>query len=113
MIPELNESDIPRAFPWVPQLRAILASSDVAPFIGSHILVGSDYTGRQRDSDYLVYAFLLADADQSPTWPQAREAVRRQYLQDGRRMSFKGLNDGQRRRALVPFLNAGDLFHGL
>jgi hypothetical protein len=76
-------------------------------------LVASDYSGAHRNSDYLVYAFLVADADASRGWPPIRTAVRAEYLPDGRRMSFKQLNDAQRQRALVPFLDAANSLSGV
>jgi hypothetical protein len=40
-----------------------------------------------------------------------RMRVREEFLDD-REMSYKGLNDAKRQRALAPFLNAADLFPG-
>jgi hypothetical protein len=45
-------------------------------------------------------------------WNVLREAVRREFLADRRRMEFKGLNDGYRRRALPWFLCAADRIPG-
>ncbi len=56
---------------------------------------------------------LVMDADNSSAWHANRLRVRDQFLKDGRRMSYKNLNDGQRRAALVPFLKAADRIHGL
>jgi len=113
MIGGVSDSDIARAFPWVPRFRSVLSEVQPQPFPGPHILVGSDYSGFHSNSDYLVYAFLLVDADGSPEWPRLRKEVRDCYLSDGRRMSFKNMNDGQRRRALVPFLHVADAFSGI
>ena len=113
MITNLTDLDIKLAFPWVLRFRAILHEIHPQPFDGSHMLVGSDYSGSHRNSDYFVYAFLLADADKSSNWTHLRKTVRDHHLSDGRRMSFKRLNDGQRWRALVPFLEAADALSGV
>lgn len=42
----------------------------------------------------------------------ARSQIREQFLSSGRRMAYKALNDKQRRKALLPFLRAADLFPG-
>jgi len=42
----------------------------------------------------------------------ARSRIREQFLSSGRRMAYKALNDKQRRKALLPFLRAADLFPG-
>jgi hypothetical protein len=109
----VTDHEISLAFPWVPQFRVILRDVCPKPFDGSHILVGSDYSGSHHNSDYLVYGFLLADADKSPEWPRLRAEVRERYLPDGRRMSFKRLNDSLRWRALSPFLDVANAFSGI
>lgn len=82
------------------------------PFRGSHLLFGSDYSGDHRGSRFRVYCFVIADADASPEWPIRCRGVRCKFLKDGRRMSFKNLNDIHRRRALVPFLEAAEFLDG-
>jgi hypothetical protein len=59
-----------------------------------------------------VYGFVIADADASSEWPARSGEVRRRFLVDSRRMSFKNLNDRHRRRALVPFLEAAEFLDG-
>jgi hypothetical protein len=76
-------------------------------------MVGSDYSGSHTGSDYRVYAFLLADADLSVRFPETRRTLRTELLPDGRRMSYKGLNDALRRKALVPFLDAVETLTGV
>ena len=61
---------------------------------------------------YRVYSFIIADADASREWPERRRQVRREFLSDGRRMSFKNMNDRQRRQALIPFLEAAEYLEG-
>lgn len=101
-----------RAWPWTKGFQRQLRLTRAVPFAGSHVLFGSDYSGEQPNSRYRVYGFIVADADASPDWPSQCREVRKAFLSDGRRMAFKNLNDGQRRRALVPFLEAAETFTG-
>ena len=80
---------------------------------GSTILVASDYSGQHTGADYQVISLLLADLDQCAAWEALRRKVRQDFLRDGRRMSFKGLGDRQKGRALLPFLNAANSIPGL
>jgi hypothetical protein len=61
----------------------------------------------------VVLGILIVDADHSRAWNLDRARIRREILKDGRRMSYKNLNDSQRRAALVPFLEAADRMRGL
>ncbi|MBI4572813.1 MAG: hypothetical protein HY713_05950 [candidate division NC10 bacterium] len=97
-----------KAWPWTRAFVRQLHQLRPAPFRGTHILFGSDYSGDHSGSRFRVYGFVIADADASPEWPARCREVRRTFLRDGRRMSFKNLNDGHRRRALVPFLEAAE-----
>ena len=92
------------SWPWTSAFRRRLRELRPIPFDGSYLLFGSDYSGDHRASRFRVYGFVVADADASPEWPARSREVRRHFLTDGRRMSFKNLNDGYRRRTLVPFL---------
>lgn len=76
-------------------------------------MIASDYSGSHGGSKYVASAFLLADAQGSIEWPHLRNIVRGRFLADGRRMSFKALNDRHRQDALGPFLRAADRIHGL
>jgi hypothetical protein len=113
MIPGVNSNDIRLAFPWTARFLSILRGVLPEPFIGRHIMVGSDYSGDNQRSDYRVYSFLLADADYSPCYPELRKQLRVELLPNRRRMSYKNLNDRIRQKALIPFLNAADAFAGL
>jgi hypothetical protein len=101
-----------KAWPWTPAFNRRLRELRATPFAGSHLFFGSDYSGDHTASRFRVYAFVIVDTDASPEWPTRAGKVRRSYLPDGRRMSFKNLNDGHRRRALVPFLEAAEFLHG-
>jgi hypothetical protein len=56
---------------------------------------------------------MLADAEALRPWFDARATLRRRHLPDGRRMSFKSLNDRLRVAALPEFLSAANLIPGL
>jgi hypothetical protein len=80
---------------------------------GPCLLVTSDYGGSHQRSSYEIYSVLLSDLKYCGRWHEARESIRSKFLADGRRMSYKDLNDRQRRNALVPFLDAADLIPGM
>lgn len=100
------------AWPWVPPFLKLLVEARNKPFQGTHLLFSSDYSGEHNASDYTTYAFVIADADASPAWPDACKRVREGFLPDGRRMAFKNLNDKHRQRALIPFLEAAEIIEG-
>ena len=77
------------------------------------LLVGSDYSGESKDSEFLVFSFLVVTIESWSRWEVARKNVRSLYLSDRRRMSFKRMGDGQRAAALSPFLNAANSLNGL
>ena len=77
------------------------------------ILVGSDYSGEASTSPYTVFSFILTTMDSWKYWEPQRQKIRDEFFTDSRRMSFKRLNDGQRRRALNPLLEAANNLDGL
>lgn len=79
----------------------------------TQILAGSDYGGQHPSSQYESLAFVIADAMKLRSWDEARMRCRKAHLPDGRRMSFKSLNDKLRVAALPEFLSAADLVPGL
>jgi len=76
-------------------------------------LLACDFGGSHQRSRYESFSFLAGSIAESGEWDELRRWVRTEYLSDGRRMSFKGLRDGQRARSLVPFLHAADKFPGV
>lgn len=77
------------------------------------ILIGSDYSGQHSTSVYEAFGFILVDPEKTGYWIKEREEVRKRFLPDGRRMSFKKLGDRRRAEALPEFLSASDLLAGL
>jgi hypothetical protein len=100
-------------FPWLQQLYRRLPKNKVPLLSGEVLLIGTDSSGMQRGSRYVVVGAIVMDMTHSPTWHRDRLRIRRDILRDGRRMSYKNLNDAQRRKALVPFLEAADQINGI
>lgn len=112
LVPSLPSPEELRAtWPWTHGFARELLELRQTPFSGSHLIVGSDYSGSHVDSQFRTYGFLIADADMSPFWPMRIRRVRDGILKE-RRMSFKNLNDVRRREALIPFLEAAEAFTG-
>ena len=106
------DETLKEAWPWVKAFLRYLRQIRPSPFLGSHLMFGSDYSGDHAKSPFRVYGFVVADEDGSPQWPARCQAVREKHLKDGRRMSFKNMNDYHRRRALTPFLEAAEHLEG-
>lgn len=77
------------------------------------LLLGSDYSGEASSAPYVVYSFLLTSLESWANWEPERLRIRKQFLSDSRRMSFKRLTEGQRRRALPHLLKAANSLDGL
>jgi hypothetical protein len=88
---------------------------DILPdFSGANtLLIGSDYSGESFDALYTVFSFLLTSLESWSNWEPTRLQIRKKFFSDSRRMSFKKLTDGQRRRALPHFLEAANSLNGL
>lgn len=80
---------------------------------GDTIFVFSDYSGQHTASSFEVYSFLYVDINHCHMWFAERTKIREKYLPDGRRISFKNLNDKKRAKSLYPFLYASDNIPGL
>ena len=77
---------------------------------GRTLTLLADFSGSHRSALYSTYAFLLLDMDRNQHWLTNQRAFRQQFLRDGRRLSFKALNDRNRRAAMPHFLNmAGEI----
>lgn len=81
---------------------------------GSHLVLASDYSGEHAHPEFRVLSFLLTPISSVMTaWEPERLAVRKKHLADGRRMSFKALNDALRINALHSFLEAASRLNGV
>ncbi|MGE3157736.1 MAG: hypothetical protein AB7E84_16980 [Xanthobacteraceae bacterium] len=79
---------------------------------GKTLFVGADFGGSHAGQLHETYSFVLLDLDQNAEWLSEQRNFRRAMIRSSRRMSFKSLNDRVRRRALVPFLQMGNLISG-
>lgn len=90
--------------------------SDVLPDFrhASRLFVFSDYSGSRTDkrARYEILSFLLFPIEDANSWNDDRLRLR-QSLLEGRSMSFKGMNDAIRRKALPQFLAAADGIPGM
>ncbi len=100
-------------YPWGHTIERILQSVSLPPLDGPVIYISSDYGGSNECSLYETYSVLYLDLKESKEWEWQRREVRARYLADGRRMSFKALNDRQRQAAIGPFLNAANRISGI
>ena len=100
-----------KAYPWANSVQKILRKAQPFRFRGDNLFFGSDYGGDHKGSRYKAYCFLIADSTPSD-WFHRQRAIRDRYLTDGRRVSFKRLDDPQRQRALIPLLDAANSITG-
>jgi hypothetical protein len=67
------------------------------------------FTGARFD----VISIIVSNPEWLQGWEKDRLELRKKMLADQRRMSYKSLNDWQRRLALLRFLNAANQVPGL
>jgi len=80
---------------------------------GQQLMIVCDIGGSQRQQAFETFGFLIVDLDRNGSWLQRQHAFRQHILRHRRRIAFKALNDGVRRRALVPFLNLAETLVGV
>src|SRR5260370_41745081 len=69
------------------------------------MIVASDYSGQHKEATHEAYSFLVTTDEALNDWLPSLGAFRQRWLPDGRRISFKKLNEPLRQRALWPFLD--------
>ena len=72
-----------------------------------------DIGGSQKSQPFETYSFLVLDLDRNPYWLQGQSEFRKCVFTQHRRMAFKAMNDGARRRALRPFLQLSEVLNGV
>lgn len=84
----------------------LLTDQSRFPFLsrGKTLLLVADFGGHHQKQHFDTYTFLILDLAKNTEWMAGQRQFRKEILPNHRRMSFKALNDGMRRRALVPFL---------
>lgn len=95
------------------QKRISKICSSVQRLPRDSMFVFSDYGGQHKKSKYEVFSYMVVDPDASFCWLRNQEAFRKYALPDGRRMSFKGLNDKRKLGVLNDFLMCADKIHGV
>jgi len=105
---------VPRPmYGWAITIEKILKVIDLPSLDGSVINIFSDYSGQHKGSKYETITALYFDLEASSAWEIKRCQIRDRWLPNGRRMSFKSLNDRHRQRDLIPFLEAANDIVGL
>jgi|GEM_PF-1144260 len=86
----------------------LLANRSRFPFLtrGRTLLLVADFGGHHQKQHFDTYTFLILDLAKNQEWLAQQRRFRNAILPNRRRMSFKALNDGMRRQALVPFMQA-------
>jgi hypothetical protein len=77
------------------------------------VFVASDYGGMHAGASYQSMSFVFVNPENLLAWDTTRCSLRDRLRLGSRRMSYKALNDGRRRRALSPFLEAANLIPGI
>jgi hypothetical protein len=98
---------------WVPKLCSLISEINPPNLGGKTVYISTDYGVDNAKSKYSTISILAFDLEKSIQWEYYRKQIRMRYLADGRRMSFKSLNDRNRRQALDAFLQATDSIYGL
>ncbi|WP_330083553.1 hypothetical protein [Methylocystis iwaonis] len=80
---------------------------------GQTLLMAADFGGENKGQAFETFAFLFFDIESNQAWLKAQPQLRVRCRLNSRRMAFKSLNDGIRRKALVPFLKQADLIEGI
>lgn len=68
------------------------------------MIVASDYSGQHRQASHEAYSFLVTSDQSLNEWLPSLGTFRDRWLPDGRRISFKKLNEPLRWRSLPAFL---------
>ncbi|HQZ66534.1 MAG TPA: hypothetical protein PLY87_15695 [Planctomycetaceae bacterium] len=80
---------------------------------GSPLVLACDHSGEHALPEFRVLTFLVTTYNAVAEWEPLRISVRKNHLADGRRMSFKALNDALRINALWGFLDAARQLNGV
>jgi hypothetical protein len=99
-------------YKWPKSVNRILKNETLPDLKGQLFYVTSDYSGQHKGSQYEALSFFYVDLDNLNEWNRTRHVLRKRHLPDGRRISFKGLNDNNKRAFLIPFLQASSKLNG-
>lgn len=76
----------------------------LVPVVDGTMIVASDYSGQHKEASHEAYSFLVTTDGALNEWLPSLSEFRERCLPDGRRLSFKKLNEPVRWRALPAFL---------
>ncbi len=79
----------------------------------TRLILASDYGGDHASASHTTITFVVADAESISDWSVAQQVVRNRFIGDGRRVSYKGLTDQQKMRALPSFLALANCIKGV
>jgi hypothetical protein len=93
---------------------SLLSDRSGFPFLtrGRALVLVADFGGHHQKQHFDTYTFLILDLTKNQDWLAWQRHFRNAILRNHRRMSFKALNDGMRRRAIVPFMRAATGIEG-
>ena len=80
---------------------------------GRQLMMLCDIGGSQKAEPFETYSFLVLDLDRNPHWLHGQSEFRKRVFVQHRRMAFKAMNDGARRRSLQPFLRLSEVLNGV
>ncbi len=84
----------------------------LVPVESGTMIVSSDYSGQHKEASHEAYSFLITTDEALNEWLPSLSEFREQWLPDGRRISFKKLNEPVRWRALPAFLKTAGKLKG-
>ncbi|MBS0532482.1 MAG: hypothetical protein JSR72_00355 [Proteobacteria bacterium] len=84
----------------------------LVPVADGAMIVVSDYSGQHKEATHEAYSFLITTDLMLAKWLPSLAAFRKEWLPDGRRISFKKLNEPVRWRALPAYLDIANNLHG-
>ncbi len=76
-------------------------------------MVASDYGGEHKNSAWQSLSFIVVDLKYLWYWNEKRTELRKKFLRDTRRVSFKKLTENRRREHLIHFLRVSNSIPGL
>ncbi|VWD44089.1 hypothetical protein BLA50215_05612 [Burkholderia lata] len=84
----------------------------LASVADGNMIIASDYSGQHKEATHEAYSFLVTTDHALNEWLPLLRAFREKWLPDGRRISFKKLNEPVRWRALPAFLDTAGKLSG-
>jgi len=94
-----------RLWPWAFSIQKIISASEPHPRKTGRLFIASDYGGEHPRATHHIYCYLVVRGG-GRQCITALQRARERLLPDRRRMSYKRLDDGHRRHALIPYLQA-------